>query len=250
MRAVILAAGRGSRMGAHTDDHPKCLVEVNGQTLLDRHRDALAAAGVTEVGIVTGYRAEALTGTVATEFHAARWRDTNMVVSLTAADAWLTASECLVVYGDIFYTPETVRRLAAAPGDLAVAYDPDWLTLWSQRFDDPLSDAETFRLREDDTITDIGGKTRCASEIQGQYMGLLRFTPAAWARVRTHLDSVSASVRDAMDMTSLLRALIDDGEQIHAVARSGPWGEVDHPSDIRLYSTMPSEGHGEEGTTA
>jgi choline kinase len=174
-----------------------------------------------------------------------------MVASLTAADEWLSAGACLVVYGDIFYTAETVARLSAAPGDLALAYDPNWLDLWSQRFDDPLSDAETFRLHDDSAmIADIGGKPASTREVQGQYMGLLRFTPSSWERVRAHLAVVGAQARDALDMTSLLRALIGDGEQIRGVARCGPWGEVDHPSDIQLYTTVPGLGPSEEGTTA
>ena len=57
-------------------------------------------------------------------------------------DPWLRAHDCIVSYADIFYTGETVKRLAAAGGDLAMSYDPDWLALWSRRFADPLSDAE------------------------------------------------------------------------------------------------------------
>ncbi|MFE9324090.1 phosphocholine cytidylyltransferase family protein [Nocardia sp. NPDC052278] len=238
MRAVILAAGRGSRMGAHTDEHPKCLVNVGGRTLLDRHRDALDAAGVEEVGIVTGYCAETLTGRLSRDFHAPRWQETNMVVSLTAADDWLSTAPCLVAYGDIFYTADTVRSLVQASAELAIAYDPHWLELWAKRFADPLDDAETFRLRSDSTVAEIGRRAASTEEIQGQYMGLLRFTPPAWTRARDHLAALTPATRDALDMTSLLQNLITTGEQILAIPRHGPWGEVDHPADISLYTSI------------
>ena len=60
MQALILAAGMGSRLHKYTSEVPKCLVEVNGQTLLDRTIEALRVAGVTKLVIVTGYKAEVL----------------------------------------------------------------------------------------------------------------------------------------------------------------------------------------------
>ena len=58
MRAVILGAGEGTRLRPYTDDRPKCLVELAGRTLLAWQLDALAAAGVSDTTIVTGYRAD------------------------------------------------------------------------------------------------------------------------------------------------------------------------------------------------
>lgn len=235
MRAVILAAGRGSRLGPHTDDRPKCLVEVGGRSLLDRHLATLAEAGAGEVAAVTGYRAADLAARLPVTFHAPRWAESNMVVSLTAAAPWLHTAPCLVVYGDIFCSAATVRALAAAPGELAIAYDPGWLDLWARRFADPLADAETFRLRADGTVAEIGRRAARVEEIEGQYMGLLRFTPSVWRRVERHLDALTPRERDALDLTALLRALIGRGEAVHAVPRTGPWGEVDQPGDLALY---------------
>ena len=58
MKAIILAAGRGRRMGRMTRSLPKCLLKIGGMTLLDRQIHALRGAGIREIGIVTGYRRE------------------------------------------------------------------------------------------------------------------------------------------------------------------------------------------------
>ena len=55
-KAIILSAGQGSRLGHLTDDRPKCLIEFNGRSLLDRQLDTLAANGVEEAVVVTGFR--------------------------------------------------------------------------------------------------------------------------------------------------------------------------------------------------
>ena len=60
MKAIILAAGLGSRMKNLTENHPKCLVKVKGRTLLNWQLDALGTAGISQIGVVTGYRRESL----------------------------------------------------------------------------------------------------------------------------------------------------------------------------------------------
>jgi L-glutamine-phosphate cytidylyltransferase len=242
MRALILAAGRGSRMGDRTDDRPKCMVELAGRPLLYRQVAALRAGGASEIGIVRGYLPEAIKVDGARYFQNERWQETNMVMSLAAAAEWLAEAPVIVSYSDIFYRAELVRRLAAAPGELVVAYDRDWLGLWSRRFADPLSDAETFRLDDRGRLLEIGGKTRDAAEIQGQYMGLLKFTPAAWNAVRAVLAALETPARDRLDVTSLLRRLLERGAKITTAATNGQWGEVDQPSDIALYESMARAG--------
>ena len=56
----------------------------------------------------------------------------------------------------------------------------NWLALWERRFGDPLLDAETFRLSSDGSLLEIGNKPRNVEEVEGQYMGLLRFSPEGW----------------------------------------------------------------------
>src|SRR5690348_3567787 len=143
MKAIILAAGRGSRMNALTEDKPKCLVEFRGKPLIDWQIEALNKAGITEIGIVTGYRRELLISRQFVEFYNDRWANTNMVSSLECARKWLETEPCIVSYSDIFYDFPAVLSLIQADADLAVTYDPNWLLLWKQRFEDPLSDAET-----------------------------------------------------------------------------------------------------------
>jgi L-glutamine-phosphate cytidylyltransferase len=242
MRGIVLAAGRGSRLGGLTGERPKCLVELAGRPLLAWQRAALAAAGITETAVVVGYRGERVDAPGLTVLRAPRWAETNMVGSLLAADAWLSASPCVVSYADIVYSAATVRRLAAADGELAIAYDPDWERLWRRRFADPRDDAETFRRDPDGTLRAIGDRPGTVAEVEGQYMGLLRFTPRAWAAVRSVLDELPPERVDALDMTTLLRLLIGAGERIATVACAGAWGEVDSVTDLAVCEELIAAG--------
>jgi len=234
-RALILAAGRGSRLKHLTEDRPKGLVELHGQPLIAWQLHALRGATISQIAVVGGYRADALERFRLPTFLNGRWSETNMVRSLMAADSWLSAAATVVSYSDIVYDAATVSKLAADPADIAISYDRDWLQLWSRRFADPLSDAETFSADDGGIVRDIGRKPTSLDEVRGQYMGLLKFTPAGWAKIRGKLESLDATRCDKLDMTSMLRLMIADGAEIKAVPRVGPWGEIDSETDLSLY---------------
>lgn len=236
MKAIILAAGRGSRMKSLTDERPKCLVELRGKPLLEWQLEALRAAGISDIAVVTGYKRELLAERGLSEFHNPRWAETNMVSSLACAESWLQGEPCIVSYSDIFYSPVAVQSLINSDATLAVTYDPNWLQLWTERFGDPLLDAETFRLSATRTLAEIGNKPQSVDDVQGQYMGLLRFTPEGWSEVVRLRAELSPQQRDSMHMTNTLQRVIDAGRvPIEAVAYTGEWGEVDSSEDLSVY---------------
>lgn len=237
MKAIILAAGRGSRLQGLTDQKPKCLVELDGRPLLEHQLDALRRSEISDIGIVTGYRREALEDRGLVEFHNPRWDQTNMVSSLACAEGWLLEGPVIVSYSDIFYAPSAVISLMESSAELAITFDPNWFSLWSKRFDDPLEDAETFRLNTDGRLTEIGQRPQSAAEVQGQYMGLLRFTPGAWREISRIRKEIAAQERDRMDMTGTLQRIIEAGRvAIQAIPYSGIWGEVDTEADLAIYN--------------
>jgi L-glutamine-phosphate cytidylyltransferase len=242
MRAIILAAGRGSRMGQLGDERPKCLVEFDGKPLIERQVAALRAGGAQAVGVVRGYRAEMIELPNLTYFHNERWAKTNMVMSLATAAEWLKAGPIIVSYADIFYRHELVRELAAASGDIVITYDRAWRSLWSRRFVDPLADAETFRADASGRLIEIGNKASSIDEICGQYMGLLKFTPHGWRDVEALLATLDAQTRDRLDMTGLLQRLLRQNVAIGTIGTDGQWGEIDNPSDLALYECMTKHG--------
>lgn len=222
-----------------TQDRPKGLTPLHGTPLIARQCTALRGAGVDWIGIVTGYMAEQFDPYADACFHNADWAATQMVTSLAAADAVLQDEPIVVSYSDIFYDAQPVRALMAADADIAITYDPDWERQWTGRFGDPLSDAETFRLRSADdgtqVLTEIGRQPRTLDEIQGQYMGLLRFTPAGWAQAQAVRADLAPDVCAALSMTALLDLLVARGARIQAIATAGPWGEIDSVEDLAYF---------------
>jgi len=235
MRAIILAAGRGSRMGDLTEEYPKCLTQFAGRTLLEWQLSALRAAGIQDIAVVRGYRAETINPSDCIWFENPDWAKTNMVSTLACASQWLERDDCIVSYSDIVYHPGILQRLILHPGEVVISYDQQWLPLWSERFENPLMDAETFRLRQNGALESIGDCAQTVSDIQGQYMGLLKFSPAGWRKVEALLDNLPQERRNQLDMTSLLQLLLENGTEIDTAPVKGRWCEVDSENDLRLY---------------
>ena len=242
MKALILAAGEGTRLRPYTADRPKCLVEVAGRSLLDRQLDVLGAAGVAPVVVVGGYRAEMLPRPGIGVRLNPRYATTNMVTTLFCAEEEL-AGGALVCYGDIVYAREMVEAVLASDADIAVAIDLGWEAYWRARGDDPLADAETLRMAGDGRLLEIGQKPTSLAQIEGQYMGLMKYSAAGAATLRAayHAARARGSLRgkpvEKAYMTDLLQSLIDDGVRLQAVTVRGDWVEVDTVGDLNLAIT-------------
>ena len=232
-QGLILAAGRGTRLKGHTAERPKCMVEVCGRSILDWAIDSLHANNITQITAVGGFCAEKIPQDRLRVITNSRWAETNMVATLRCASDILYAAPTVVSYGDILYHPDIVAALLDSPGDIVLTYDLCWRTLWESRFQNPLEDAESFRAT-DGQLLEIGAKVSSLDEIQGQFMGLLKLTPAGWAQIDTFLSALPPGEVDKLDTTSLLSRLLGQGIRITTIGIEGRWCEIDGPSDLEL----------------
>jgi len=244
-----LAAGRGSRLAPYTADRPKCLTELGGTSIIGRQIATLGAAGIADIVVVAGYRAEmlALPGTRRVVNDC--WRTTNMVESLFAAEAEF-GDDVIVSYGDIVYEPRVLEALLASPHDVSVVVDRQWRAYWEFRFENPLADAESLRLDGEGCIIDIGQQVKDIDDIEAQYMGLMRFRGNGVAALRQTKAALGTIVRPWMRvrpvaqayMTDLLMEMILTGTLVHAVPVNGGWLEIDTARDFDLAGKMLTNG--------
>ncbi|NMH59640.1 phosphocholine cytidylyltransferase family protein [Alteromonas sp. MYP5] len=237
MKAVILVAGRGSRLGEFTANKPKPMTILAGTPLIEWQLQALKQAGIEDIHLVAGYQAEAFNKYQLPTFVNDNWFSSNMVSSLLCADPLLSEHDTIVSYGDIAYHSSIIAKLKASPSGLSITNDKSWLDLWNLRFENPLDDAEEFKCINGH-LQAIGKKATNLSEIEGQYMGLLKISAESWREIKTHLLSLPSKELQSKDMTSLLNDLITSGHNIATVDVNGGWVEVDLPSDIICYETQ------------
>src|SRR5262245_60623945 len=122
MKAIILAAGEGSRLRPYTNDKPKCLVEYKGRPIIDYTLEALRACGIDDIVVITGYKSEVFIRSGVREYTNALYASTNMVHTLFCAEAEMT-DDLVISYGDIIFDSAVLPALVASPADVAVVVD-------------------------------------------------------------------------------------------------------------------------------
>lgn len=250
MKVIILAAGQGTRLRPYTNDRPKCMVELGGVPLLHRQLTVLKQLGIQEedIALVGGYLKECLDAPNVTLFYNEKFASTNMVSTLFCAESFMNPDDDLLIcYGDIVYEPSVLKTLLETDGDLTLSADSQWKRLWALRMDDPLSDAETFKIH-DGRIIELGKKPKNYDEVQAQYMGLIRINAH---KVQDFINFYHQLDKHAtydgkdfnnMYMTSLIQLIIDEGWKVRPALVNNRWLEVDSASELELYQRMFDSG--------
>lgn len=248
-RAVILAAGFGSRLMPLTSDRPKGMVSLLGISILARQISVLQASGISDISIVGGYLAQRLETLGLPTILNPDYQTTNMVESLMCARVLMDGSQDLIMaYGDIVFEPRVLDSLLREDGEIVVVADRGWRRLWSARMDDYSSDVETFRIRPDGGIAELGKRPESLDEVEAQYIGLVRFPACSHARLLAFYDGLDRRVTYdgqpflKMYMTSFIQLLIDGGWQVRPALIDNGWLEVDTLEDLRRYESLGASG--------
>lgn len=249
-KAIILAAGTGSRLRPYTDDRTKVMVELFGQPILDYQLDVLKEHGIDDVTIVTGHAPDSIPDGPYRKVHNERYAESNMVESLfMARDVLRAKGDVVVAYGDIVFESVVLEAVLEKDAPITVAVDRKWHRYWSLRMDDPLDDAETLKLEQGDRIVELGKTPSSPNEIEGQYTGLIRFREDLAQRLPDIYDQMD---RDAtydgepfsnLYMTAFLQYLIDNGREVRAAFIENGWLEVDTCEDLELYHELEKNGN-------
>jgi choline kinase len=227
LRAVVLAAGRGVRMGM---DMPKTLAPVdNGKPLLHYILKGLALAGVSDLLVVTGYKPADVSEFVTEHWSTgsaafvrnARWASWGNFHSLRVGIDQSPEAELLVVNSDIVIHPQVFRRVVATRGDLVLAIE--------QKAE---LDPEEMRVTlEGERVVAIGKRLDMAAS-HGEFAGvsLLREeTASVYSSIATDLEWRAETQVFYEDVYARLLARVDARA---AAVQGGEYAEVDNPGDL------------------
>lgn len=253
MNALILAAGFGSRLMPLTKKYPKCMVEYRGKKIIDYEIESLKEAKIEEIAVVGGYLFDVLANHLSLQgitnlFCNQNYANTNMVHTFFCAMDFLKQcieekKDLIISYSDILYPADFIKRLCnSAKEDFCIVVDLDWRNLWEKRFENPLSDAETLKIRNDKLI-ELGKKPKGYEEIEGQYIGLLKFSHTFLSKVIEEYNLMDKEVDydgcsfEKMYMTSFLQHLINRFGNATAVYIHGGWAEIDCVKDLEIIES-------------
>ena len=242
MRAVILAAGKGTRMGKYTENLPKGMLNVEGKTLIERQIETLRQAGISDIAIVTGYEHTKINYSGVKYFHNAKFDTTNMVESLMCAKEFIKNNDILVCYSDILYTEKLVKQCVNSSCDIGVAVDTDWKKLWQLRYGKVDFDLESLTV-QDGNITELGREVTTSVGLEYRYIGMIKFShKGIEILLRTYNSRIgkkwkqSGKTFEQGYMTDILAQIIDDGNPIKAIISNGNWLEFDTSEDYEVLT--------------
>jgi|GEM_PF-36996 methylphosphonate synthase len=240
MKAIIIAAGLGSRLQHLTDDLPKCMLPIAGRTILQRQLDVYRNLGIDEISIIRGYQAEKISCPGINYFFNDDFRNNNILASLFYAEEMLSG-DVIVSYSDILFEQSVVESLIATDGDICAVVDRDWQASYVGRQDHPLDEAEKVSA-EAGCITQMG-KHLGVDVASGEFIGMAMFRAAGTERLKqvyheklqggTEQPFQHASAFRVAYLTDILQELIDQGDVISPTWIDGGWREIDTIEDYR-----------------
>jgi choline kinase len=249
-RAILIAAGRGKRLGPHTEEVPKCMVQVGDRPILGWVWKALSSVGVEELVVIRGYRGDTLESFVRSLVPKAifvdnpEWQTNNVLLSMMHARAYFD-QPTYVTYSDIIYTPAVARAAAESTAEIGLVIDRGFRSIYEGRTEHPLEEGEVSDLAPDGRVARVGKKALPPADAIGEYIGLCRLGERGVATVASTFDRLAreragrehepfqraATFRNAYQ-TDLWQTLIDEGTRIDPILIDGQWREIDTSQDL------------------
>jgi choline kinase len=252
MKAIILAAGQGTRLKKYTENLPKGMLTFMGKTLIERQIELYRKCGIEHIIIVRGFAADKIQYEGITYYTNEDYADTNMVESFMTAKPEFN-DDVIVSYSDILFEEHMLRGMMKSAADFAVAVDDNWKIYWEKRYGTADFDTESLSLDAHGNITELGLENPKLEEIDARYVGLLKFSKNGLRQIETVLKDAymnyedrpwkqsGKSVRKAY-MTDLLQAIIESGYPVKAEIFRNGWIEFDTNEDYENACKWAEDG--------
>jgi len=240
MKAIILAAGMGSRMQHLTEKLPKCMLKFGGKTLLERQIEALISCGITDIAVVKGYKGEKINYPGLKYYMNDNYENNNILNSLFYAEEEMD-DEVIISYSDILYEKQVVERLFESTKDISIVVDIEWREYYKNRKDHPISEAENIIFDAENKIIEIGKILTDKHDVQGEFIGMMKLTRRGTDIFKRNFHRakelfwgkpfVRAATFEKAYLTDMLQDLVFMGIDVHCVIIERGWREIDTVED-------------------
>jgi L-glutamine-phosphate cytidylyltransferase len=246
MKGIVIAAGKGSRLGRFTITTPKPLVKVQEKCFFDNTVENLRALGVNEIATVVGYKKNQFkVFKDITFFENNDWENNNILQSLFYARDFMD-DDLIIVYGDIWFEEKSFRNIYTSTGDFVIAVDKDWEDYYQGRTDHPISEAENVIYDDNLHAIQIGkhiSPSEGGKQCIGEFMGLIKISRNIIKDIVSEFENIESDIRSTDSfqnakmfkdayLTDFIQYLINKGYEINCCINSKGWYEVDTEQDL------------------
>ena len=242
MRAIILAAGSGLRLGQHTKYIPKALLDINGKSILERQISLLRERGINEIFVVTGYQREQHILKNIEYIFNSRYSETEQLTSMMVARTKIF-DDVLIIFGDIIFDSQTLQEVLASNDEIAIAIDLDWEKSNNERPDNPKSLADKVLINQKKILRISAKETSLDIKNQavGEFLGIIKLSGNGSKTIikkyeeleKSHVGKFhDADSLEKAKLVDILQELIDSKIEISPISIAGKWCEIDTPNDL------------------
>ena len=230
MKAVILAAGQGTRIRSVHGERPKCLIEVDNTTILDHQLEALLKVGINDIAIVVGYEKEQIIHHVTSRKAGDNQRIqfienpafaiTNNIYSLWLALEWLRGDGFIVLNADVIFDTDVLESAVRTNAPISMIVDPLWRD-------------ETMKVIIDNDRVMRMSKKISREQFSGTYIGVTLFSKVIQGRFFHKMKMLISAGRVNDFFNSAVQELADEGVHVGYTSADGlAWAEIDDPTDL------------------
>jgi len=239
-KAIIIAAGLGSRMKGYTEMRPKCLLEFGKMSLLQRQIATYAEVGISNISLIRGYKKECIDLDGIKYFDNDDYENNNILNSLFYAEEEISGN-VVISYSDILFESSIVQRLLESNHDISIVVDIDWRGYYVDRKDHPIDEAENVIFDANNDVVKIGKIMTNKDDVHGEFIGMLKLSPRGAKILKQHFHRSkelylnkpfqrSPAFQKAY-ITDLIQEMVDLGVPVHCVIIERGWKEIDTIED-------------------
>lgn len=240
-KAIIIAAGLGSRLKGYTENMPKCLLKFGKKTLLQHQIDAYSDAGISNLSLVRGYKKELINLDKIKYYDNDDYQNNNILNSLFYAEKEISGN-VVISYSDILFESSIVKRLLESNHDISIVVDIDWRGYYVNRKDHPVEEAENVIFDANNDVLKIGKILTDKDDVHGEFIGMMKLSPKGTDILKLHFKRSKKLYWDKpfqrakkfqnAYITDLLQEMVDLGVSIHCVIIERGWKEIDTVEDF------------------
>ena len=241
-KALIIAAGLGSRLKKHTQNLPKCMLDFGGKTLLQRQLEAYKDSGIEDISLIRGYKKEKIKYKGIKYFENTDFRNNNILNSIFYAEKVINGN-IIISYSDILFDSSVVQRTLDSNHDISVVVDIDWRGYYVGRKDHPISEAENVIFNSNNEVSKIGKINKGNEEVHGEFIGMVKLSDYGTKIFKEHFHRLKkiywnkpfqrAKTFQNAYLTDFIQELVDIGIKVHCVIIESGWKEIDTVEDYK-----------------
>ena len=241
-KALIIAAGLGSRLKKHTENLPKCMLDFGGKTLLQRQLDSYKKCGIKDISLIRGYKKEKINYKGIKYFENKDYKENNILNSIFYGEKVINGN-IIISYSDILFDSSVVQRTLDSNHDISVTVDIDWRGYYVGRKDHPISEAENVIFNSNNEVQKIGKINKGSEEIHGEFIGMIKLSNRGTEIFKEHFHRLKkiywnkpfqrAKTFQKAYLTDFIQELVDIGIKVHCVIIESGWKEIDTVEDYK-----------------